>query len=73
MNSKYILLSSVMISLSVFLCGCSSGSDGVLKILGVIGFIVLFLGTSLCTALITFKLKRKKNNSDTASSHEKEQ
>ena len=71
MNSKYILLSTVMISLSVFLCGCSSGSGGVLKILGVIGFIVLFLGTSLCTALITFKLKRKKNNSDTASSKEK--
>lgn len=67
MNSKYILLSIVMISLSAFLCGCSSGYDGALKILAVIGFIVLFLGTSVCTALITYKHKRQKNNSETAS------
>jgi len=61
-----------MISLSALLCGCSSGSDGVVKAAAVAAFIVLFLGTSVFTALITYRLKRKKSSSDDASPHEKE-
>lgn len=73
MNSKYIILIAAMISAAALFCSCSSGSDGAVKVIAVAAFIVLFLGTSVCTAFITYKLKRKKNDSDTASSQKKEQ
>ncbi len=62
MNRRNISLYVVMMMLmTVMLCSCSSESGRTSKIATTVIFIVLFLGASLCSAVLTFKLRRKKN------------
>ena len=72
MNSKYILLYTIIFSLSALLCGCSTDSDKAVKAAAIIIFIALFLGTSLFTAMMTYRIKRKNKISESDQTHEKE-
>jgi len=62
MNRKNISLYIMMTLMTVMLCSCSAGNEGTSKAVTTVIFIALFLGASLCSAVLTFKLKRKKNN-----------
>ena len=62
MKCRYIYTITLFILVSVLCCGCSSESEGAVKIAAVIVFVVLFLGTSLISAMLTYRIKRKKYN-----------
>ncbi len=61
MNRKNISL-CIMAALMIFMLGsCSAENVGTSKIVTTVIFILLFLGASLCSAVMTFKLRRRKN------------
>ncbi len=72
MSIKYIFLTAVIMFAAAELCSCSSGTEGSSKAVTTIIFIVLFLGASLCSAFLTFKLKRKKNMEESNEQDNKE-
>lgn len=61
MNIKNIGLYIMMTLIAVMFYSCSAENGGTSKIVTTVIFIVLFLGASLCSAVLTFKLRRKKN------------
>lgn len=60
MDIKYICLSAVITFVTAVFCSCSSGSEGSSKAVTTVILIFLFLAASLCSAVLTFKLRRKK-------------
>lgn len=61
MNRKKIGLYVMMTLMTIMFYSCSDENGGTSKIVTTMIFIVLFLGASLCSAVLTFKLRRKKN------------
>lgn len=61
MNRKNIRLYLIMTLMTVMFCSCSAKNVGTSKIVTTVIFILLFLGASLCSAVLTFKLRRRKN------------
>lgn len=72
MKCRYTYMLPLFILVSVLCCGCSSDSEGAIKLVFVIGFVVLFIGTSLISAMLTYRIKRKKYKSDNDTNREKE-
>lgn len=61
MNRKNVRLYLIMTLMTVMFCSCSAKNVGTSKIVMTVIFILLFLGASLCSAVLTFKLRRRKN------------
>lgn len=72
MKCRYIYMFSLFFLISFLCCGCSSDSEEAIKTASVIVFIVLFLGTSLFSAKLTYRMRRKNYKSDKDFNREKE-
>lgn len=75
MNRKNIGLYIIITLTAVICCSCSAKNEGTSKAAATAVFIVLFIGASLCSAVLTFRLMRKKNNdsNETGLSNNKEE
>lgn len=75
MKRRLIFFSILMMIVVMSLCACSSGKEGASKALTAVLLIVLFIGTSLITAFLTYKSKTGagKDNKQTEIPHDKKE